>query len=70
MCLMDGALHTPQGFDFDYTLARYSQEMQSLIYTLALKHMVQELHYHYVMVKRSQVKPKKIAISLARIFWL
>ncbi|XP_057966864.1 uncharacterized protein LOC131157037 isoform X2 [Malania oleifera] len=33
------------GFDYDYTLAHYSANLQSLIYDLAKEHMVNELRY-------------------------
>lgn len=33
------------GFDYDYTLAHYSANLQSLIYDLAKKHLVDELKY-------------------------
>ncbi|XP_041017364.1 5'-nucleotidase domain-containing protein DDB_G0275467 isoform X1 [Juglans microcarpa x Juglans regia] len=33
------------GFDYDYTLAHYSADLQSLIYDLAKEHMVNELRY-------------------------
>ncbi|XP_043711648.1 5'-nucleotidase domain-containing protein DDB_G0275467 [Telopea speciosissima] len=33
------------GFDYDYTLAHYSSNLQSLIYDLAKEHMVNELRY-------------------------
>ncbi|CAL9095732.1 unnamed protein product [Musa textilis] len=33
------------GFDYDYTLAHYSEHLQSLIYDLAKKHLVNELRY-------------------------
>ncbi|XP_021818888.1 5'-nucleotidase domain-containing protein DDB_G0275467 [Prunus avium] len=33
------------GFDYDYTLAHYSSNLQSLIYDLAKEHMVNEFHY-------------------------
>ncbi|KAF4370372.1 hypothetical protein F8388_016109 [Cannabis sativa] len=33
------------GFDYDYTLAHYSKNLQSLIYDLAKEHMVNELRY-------------------------
>jgi HAD superfamily 5'-nucleotidase-like hydrolase len=33
------------GFDYDYTLAHYSSHLQSLIYDLAKKHMVNEFRY-------------------------
>lgn len=33
------------GFDYDYTLAHYSSNLQSLIYDLAKKHLVNELKY-------------------------
>ncbi|XP_038979073.1 5'-nucleotidase domain-containing protein DDB_G0275467 isoform X2 [Phoenix dactylifera] len=33
------------GFDYDYTLAHYSENLQSLIYDLAKKHLVNELKY-------------------------
>lgn len=31
------------GFDYDYTLAHYSANLQSLIYDLAKEHMVNEV---------------------------
>lgn len=31
------------GFDYDYTLAHYSANLQSLIYDLAKQHMVNEV---------------------------
>lgn len=31
------------GFDYDYTLAHYSSNLQSLIYDLAKEHMVNEV---------------------------
>lgn len=31
------------GFDYDYTLAHYSSNLQSLIYDLAKQHMVDEV---------------------------
>ncbi|KAK3025816.1 hypothetical protein RJ639_040722, partial [Escallonia herrerae] len=33
------------GFDYDYTLAHYSANLQSLIYNLAKEHLVNELRY-------------------------
>ncbi|XP_028079642.1 5'-nucleotidase domain-containing protein DDB_G0275467-like [Camellia sinensis] len=33
------------GFDYDYTLAHYSANLQSLIYELAKEHLVNELRY-------------------------
>nr|XP_029118690.1 5'-nucleotidase domain-containing protein DDB_G0275467 isoform X2 [Elaeis guineensis] len=33
------------GFDYDYTLAHYSENLQSLVYDLAKKHLVNELKY-------------------------
>lgn len=33
------------GFDYDYTLAHYSDNLQSLIYNLAKEHLVNELKY-------------------------
>ncbi|PON48436.1 Purine 5'-nucleotidase [Parasponia andersonii] len=33
------------GFDYDYTLAHYSKNLQSLIYDLAKEHMVNEFRY-------------------------
>ncbi|KAG2308194.1 hypothetical protein Bca4012_082772 [Brassica carinata] len=33
------------GFDYDYTLAHYSSDLQSLIYDLAKQHMVNEFRY-------------------------
>ncbi|EXB94886.1 hypothetical protein L484_022994 [Morus notabilis] len=33
------------GFDYDYTLAHYSPNLQTLIYDLAKKHMVDEFRY-------------------------
>lgn len=33
------------GFDYDYTLARYSSNLQNLIYDLAKEHMVNEFRY-------------------------
>lgn len=33
------------GFDYDYTLAHYSSNLQNLIYDLAKEHMVNELRY-------------------------
>ncbi|CAM8917864.1 unnamed protein product [Rhodiola kirilowii] len=33
------------GFDYDYTLAHYSSNLQSLIYDLAKRHMVDEFRY-------------------------
>lgn len=33
------------GFDYDYTLAHYSSNLQSLIYDLAKKHMVDEVSH-------------------------
>jgi hypothetical protein len=31
------------GFDYDYTLAHYTEELQSLIYKLAKEHLVHEV---------------------------
>lgn len=39
------------GFDYDYTLAHYSANLQSLIYDLAKEHMVNELRYPEVCMK-------------------
>ncbi|VVB08836.1 unnamed protein product [Arabis nemorensis] len=33
------------GFDYDYTLAHYSSDLQSLIYDLAKQHMINEFRY-------------------------
>lgn len=33
------------GFDYDYTLAHYSPNLQTLIYDLAKKHMVDEVRF-------------------------
>lgn len=33
------------GFDYDYTLAHYSANLQSLIYDLAKEHMVNEVSF-------------------------
>ncbi|XP_042514976.1 5'-nucleotidase domain-containing protein DDB_G0275467 [Macadamia integrifolia] len=39
------------GFDYDYTLAHYSANLQSLIYDLAKEHMVNELRYPETCLK-------------------
>ncbi|XP_050374576.1 uncharacterized protein LOC126792134 [Argentina anserina] len=39
------------GFDYDYTLAHYSSELQNLIYDLAMEHMVNEFHYPEVCME-------------------
>lgn len=39
------------GFDYDYTLAHYSANLQSLIYDLAKEHMVNELRYPEVCME-------------------
>ncbi|XP_004296421.1 PREDICTED: 5'-nucleotidase domain-containing protein DDB_G0275467 isoform X2 [Fragaria vesca subsp. vesca] len=39
------------GFDYDYTLAHYSSELQNLIYDLAKEHMVNEYHYPEVCME-------------------
>ncbi|ESR66759.1 HAD-superfamily hydrolase subfamily IG 5'-nucleotidase [Citrus sinensis] len=38
------------GFDYDYTLAHYSSNLQSLIYDLAKEHMVNEFRYPEVCI--------------------
>lgn len=42
------------GFDYDYTLAHYSANLQSLIYDLAKEHLVNEvslcLHFHFLYI--------------------
>lgn len=35
------------GFDYDYTLAHYSPDLQTLIYDLAKEHMVHEVIFIY-----------------------
>ncbi|KAK4257606.1 hypothetical protein QN277_007170 [Acacia crassicarpa] len=39
------------GFDYDYTLAHYSSDLQTLIYDLAKEHMVNELKYPEICMK-------------------
>ncbi|KAK4774480.1 hypothetical protein SAY86_009415 [Trapa natans] len=39
------------GFDYDYTLAHYSANLQSLIYDLAKEYMVNEFKYPEVCMK-------------------
>ncbi|CAN1165447.1 5'-nucleotidase domain-containing protein DDB_G0275467 [Linum perenne] len=39
------------GFDYDYTLAHYSSNLQSLIYDLAKEHMVNELRYPEICMR-------------------
>ncbi|KAE8056102.1 hypothetical protein FH972_012898 [Carpinus fangiana] len=39
------------GFDYDYTLAHYSANLQSLIYDLAKEHLVNELRYPEVCME-------------------
>ncbi|GLT80451.1 hypothetical protein SLA2020_518900 [Shorea laevis] len=39
------------GFDYDYTLAHYSSNLQSLIYDLAKEHMVNEFRYPEVCMR-------------------
>jgi len=36
------------GFDYDYTLAHYNANLQSLIYDLAKEHLVNEVGYSSV----------------------
>lgn len=38
------------GFDYDYTLAHYSEHLQSLIYDLAKKHLVNEVSCQWSFV--------------------
>lgn len=35
------------GFDYDYTLAHYSSDLQTLIYDLAKEHMVNEVGFFF-----------------------
>ena len=41
------------GFDYDYTLSDYTPELQTLIYELASKHMVESLAYPAAIADRS-----------------
>lgn len=40
------------GFDYDYTLAHYSSDLQSLIYDLAKQHMVNEVILYNLFLSR------------------
>lgn len=40
------------GFDYDYTLAHYSSNLQSLIYDLAKEHMVNEVSFRLCSFER------------------
>ena len=40
------------GFDYDYTLAHYSANLQSLIYDLAKEHMVNDVSFRLFLLMR------------------
>jgi 5' nucleotidase family len=54
-----------QGFDYDFTLTRYSQEMQALIYSMALQHMVHDLKYPHAMELALKYDPSFAIVGLA-----